>query len=306
MRSSYSRFNVLVYLLDGSKDDQTLQVYEKYKTDWIIYEHLPDTTLQYRFFRALNNIDAEYICLTKDNFFPKSEAAEELMQWLDKGYDYLQFAESWLESRVKRILGGVKEKEFSSVAECCKKTTQLGSGLFGAVFLKKSSYRLVTYEEHCKEYGVNEFFYLIYYYNYLASESFRGFFTVKFFPQNRLPPELQPKRRSFWLTRELFFEVWGKDWCKAIRRFKCLNDDEKKYITACISFLSGFKNFIYLRLSGILDHETYTQYEEEIKQITPVDHRIVYLISITPVFVFRAMQLVYRCLKKIKSLFVKH
>ena len=304
MKSSFLRFSVCVYVLDASKDDQSLQVYEKHKTNGIIYEHLPDTTLQYRFFRALNNIDAEYVCLTKDNFFAIPDASEAVMQILDKGYDYLQF----LERRLEYTLGGVKEKEFSSVAECCKGTMPCYSGLYGSVFIRKPSYKTVTYEEFCKEYGVNEFFYLLYYYNYPVSEPFRGFITVKIFPYNRLPPKLLFKRKSSWDTRELFFEVWGKDWCKAIWSFKCLNDDEKKYITAAVGSLDCLKNalgFVSLRARGILDRDTYARYKEEIKQITPVDHRIVYLISRIPVFLPKFMRFVYRSFKQVKATLAK-
>ena len=147
-KSSFLKFNAVMYILDASEDDSSLRVYEEHKSDGIIYEHMAGASLPYRVFHAIGNIDAEYICLGKDNQYPQYEGAEAVMKLLDKSYDMLEIT--------RRDYKGIGEREYSSIREICRDCAW-DATLFGTVFLRKSAYQPVTYDQFHELYGENEF-----------------------------------------------------------------------------------------------------------------------------------------------------
>ena len=313
MKLSFLKLNTCVYVLDASEDDATLHVCEKHKSDGITYEHLLGASLSYRFFRALNNIEAEYICIGKDNHFPTYEGAQAVMKLLDKGYDMLEL--TW---RDRKHIG---EKEYHGIAGICRDCAW-DATLYGTVFLKKAAYKPASYEQFCEVYGENIFYYLIYYYNYPVSPgSFRSFYCKSTWPYGSMPAyllEIREKRGgSSWRNRKDIFEVWGKDWIQAVNFFEPLSPDEKKQVILDHGVyalgLSRAWKWADLRIAGLFDYGIYKKYRDELLQISTINSGVICAISVTPVFILRVYVFmaddvpvfVRRCLRKVKSLLSK-
>ncbi len=303
-KNSFLKFNAAIYVLDANDDDSSLRVYEKHKADGILYEHLPGTSIQYRFFHAINNIDAEYICLGKDNQFPTYDGAVKIMEILDKGYDMVQTTP--VDSK---HLG---EKEYHNIGSVCVDCAHYAT-LFGIVFFRKAAYKPVTYDQFCEEYGQNEWFFVIYYYDYpINASNFRAFHCTSYPYPHEMPSELQALRKrkgSWWAQKENYFRVALLEWLQAVYKIKCISFDEKKYViqdqaknlNVDLDIYGGWRT---IRMNRRFDRKICTKYKYDIIRIAPnLNYRIIYLISVIPVPLLKSVVFVVHSLKQ---LFKKH
>lgn len=303
-KNSSLKLNCCLYILDANYDDETFRIYERNKSDGIIFERMPGTSLSYRFFYALNRVDAEYICLGDDWQFPDFERTQAVINLLDKGYDMADFT-----MRDRKPIG---DKEYYNVKDICIDCTW-DAVLFGTVFIRKSAYKHVSYDEFRSLYGDNEFFYILYYYNYPVNKnSFKALYCTSSYPYGEVPSELwkeRMRRGSWWRTKEKIFEVWCRDWIQAINWLEVLNNEEKKHVImdhGIYGLMLGSANgWITLRKEKLVDNGTYRKYKLDIAQISTVPSWIICALSIIPPVILRLPDFARSVLRKLKHFLIR-
>ena len=265
MSNSFLKYDVAVYIMDGSEDDSSLRVFEKYKSENIFYSKMPELNGDERSVFGINVADSEYVCLSADAHIPSPENTEYVMHLLDKGYDLLEFS--------PRDYKHIGLKEYINIvemfADCAWDSTMAGT-----VFVKKSSYGTMDYAELLHKYIYDGFIHIIYYYDFFKKDSFKGIYCPKV-----LYTVSKYKGASSWYSKESFLEIWDKEWVGSISRLSSKFDQYKKQVILDHGVyglgLAYVCSWLKYKSDGLLDEKIFEKYENEIKQITTVNIKYV-------------------------------
>lgn len=272
MCNSFLKYDVAIYIMDGSKDDSSLRIFKKYERENVFYKKMPELNGDERSVIGINAADSEYVCLSADAYIPFPENVEYVMDLLNKGYDLLEFS--------PRDNKHIESKEYTDIlemfADCAWDST-----LAGTVFVKKSSYEIMDYSELLRKYVYDGFIHIIYYYDFFKKASFRGMYCPK-----TLYATSKFKEVSSWFSKESFLEIWGKEWVATVSRLNPKFNQYKKQVILDHGVyglgLAYLPQWLKYKSYRLLDKNVFKKYENEIKQITTVNIKYVRWICCLP------------------------
>ena len=266
--------DICVYILDGSEDDKTKIIVDKYKNDNIIYSQYPNTSIAWRTIKGLQMADCEYICICGDCARIKLQYLSHILSLMEEKYDIIEFT-----FRDKKHIG---KKVYNNIAHMFEECAW-DMVVYAYTFLRLESYREIEWDTYEKLYGDSIFFYMIYYFDYHREElEFKGYYEAL-----RINDGSRIKKKSFW--RKNTFEVWGKEWIKIIEKLKAVyNPYKDKVIMDHGVYGLDFDKkigFVRLRSEKVFDYKIFQEYSNEIARISPLEKNKIIKISKMPIWI---------------------
>lgn len=279
--------NIGLYIYDGSDNEETKSIMEKYDFDFIHYHYCPNKSIGERIIMGINDSDANYICYGGDGQLPNLPYINRLFEILDKDYALIN-----LSYRDKK---GIVQKEYNDITDMFKDNCW-DMTLGGSVFLKKDLYKNINFSEYIAKYHEGIFSYMIYYFDYFKDEEdFKGYYEA--LPIVLISPL---KNGSAWSNNVL--DIFGIAWSNAIYNLNSKYDKYKENAIKDHSIYSSLRlnepiGFIRLKYNLSFSFRDFIKYRDTIKKISNINMIIPLLISLVPNCIVKLARKVYRGIK---------
>lgn len=244
-----------VYIFDGSPNDETKKICEKYK-NYTCLNYISHTgEAKKRHWEAAIIPDCDYLWICRDRSILKSEFYGIILRLLEENYDVMVIAD---------IINNSDKKMHLMSSPCdLFKYYLLSMTLFGSYIVKKEILELVNKSIEAKYYKSFA----------LLSKVFQGIAKKKDFKALNVPFDY--KQNSFIipntnrLTPEQLFDIWGDDWIKMIDDLPpCYNEYKEKAKHARDIDFWKFYSILDLRMHGSIDLKNVIKYHNVIKQVS--------------------------------------
>lgn len=283
----FIKYNIGLYIYDGSTNDETKKIMDKYDFSFIHYEFCPQLSLGERIVKGFIEADCEYLCYGGDGQLPNIDNFDKLLSILNENYTLINLS--------YRDRKNIVKKEYFDIVEMFKDNCW-DMTLGGSVFYKKNCYCEINYDNLSRIYSYENFIHLIYYFDFLRPNvTFKGYYEA--LPIVVISPL---KNKSAWSNNVL--DVFGVQWSKSIMELDNKYNTYKKSVILDHSNysslkLNSIKGFLLLKINHNLSFNDYLKYRNTIKLISRVNHLAIIVISIIPYVIIDEIYSVYKAVK---------